>query len=175
MSHRDTTDNENKREILGTPQSPSGEYPCTPLFSEEGGWIRDGVGVSRGTQAKQPGDEEADKPTKRSARRLLKLGCLTLALALCGTVSALGVALRSGPLVLNLVGGNTLMLGSDAFVLSNYSFQNGSTYFLDLDGNGVRNILQFHYLSDSHRIELVLHHADRSSEGEQHIVDVNLP
>ncbi len=105
----------------------------------------------------------------------LRTGCLLALLLACAGLGALVVALESGPVSLGLAGGTSLRIGSDNFVLSNYSFQNGTTYFLDLDGNGVRNIVQVHYLSDSHSVELVLHYANRQSEGEHHILNAPLP
>ena len=107
--------------------------------------------------------------------RAMRIGCLGMLLVLCAATGLLGWALRSGPLSMNLVGGNTFKMGSDAFVLSNYSFQNGTTYFLDLNGNGVRNILQLHYLADSHRLELVLHYANKTGQGEHHLWEMGLP
>ena len=113
--------------------------------------------------------------SRRSALRVFKFGCLTLLLMLCGGVGLLGWALQSGPVTLHLVGSNTLKLGSDDFVLSNYSFQTGTTYYIDLNGNGVRNILQLNYLEDTHRVELVLHYANMSEQGEHHLGEMALP
>ena len=107
--------------------------------------------------------------------RVFKVGCLALLLISCGGVGLLGWGLQSGPVTLQLVGNNTLKLGSDDFVLSNYSFQTGTTYYIDLNGNGVRNILQLHYLENTHRVELVLHYADMSEQGEHHLGEVALP
>lgn len=113
---------------------------------------------------------------RRSSRRgALKLGCLGLLLTLCSAAGALVFVLQSGPVTLRLPGANTLSLGSESFVLSNYSFQRGTTYFLDLNGNGVRNIIQLHYLSDTRSLELVLHYADRSREGDSRIASIPLP
>lgn len=98
-----------------------------------------------------------------------------LLFTLCGVAGMLVFALQTGPVTLPLLGGNTLKVGSDSFVLSNYSFQNGTTYFLDLNGNGVRSIVQLHYLSDSHSLELVLHHADKTSEGDNQLATMRLP
>lgn len=113
--------------------------------------------------------------SRRGALRLFKFGCLALLLMLCGGVGLLSWALQSGPVALQLVGNNTLKLGSDDFVLSNYSFQTGTTYYIDLNGNGVRNILQLNYLEDTHRVELVLHYADKSEQGEHHLGEMALP
>lgn len=121
---------------------------------------------------------QADNPSIRPrprVRHVLRLGCLGTLLTVCGGMGALVFALQSGPVTMRVLGGNTLQVGSDSFVLSNYSFQNGTTYFLDLNGNGVRNIVQLHYLSDSRSIELVLHYADKTSEGEHQLATVHLP
>jgi hypothetical protein len=107
--------------------------------------------------------------------RVLKIGCLTLLLTLCGSLGLLAWGLQSGPMTLQLLGSNTLKVGSDDFVLSNYSFQNGTTFYIDLNGNGVRNILQVHYLEDTNRLELVLHYADKSALGEHHLAELTLP
>lgn len=113
--------------------------------------------------------------TRRSVTRVLKFGCLTLALTLCGGIGLLGWALQSGPVMLQLPGGSTLKVGSDDFVLSNYSFQNGTTYYIDLHGKEVRNILQLHYLEDAHRLELVFHYAGLTELGEHHLAEMSLP
>src|SRR5438105_2042397 len=103
---------------------------------------------------------------RRSVRRTLASGCLVSLVILCAASGALAVALRAGTAVIGLPGGNTLKLGADDFVLSNYSFQNGKTYFVDLNGNGVRNILQVQTVEVSSNpsasgahLEIVLHHA----------------
>lgn len=119
---------------------------------------------------------QVERPrTRRKTLRVFKIGCLGLLLILCGGVSLLGWALQSGPVTLKLIGNNDLKLGSDDFVLSNYSFQNGTTYYIDLNGNGVRNILQLHYLEDTHRLELVLHYAEKTEQGEHHLAEIALP
>lgn len=128
---------------------------------------------SRRSEQRQTQDEPA--PRKRSGFRLLRLGCLGFLLTLCGSIGLLAWGLQSGPLTLQLPGSNTLKLGSDDFVLSNYSFQNGTTFYIDLNGNGVRNILQVHYLEDAHRVELVLHYAGKSELGEHHLAELALP
>ncbi len=106
---------------------------------------------------------------------MLRLGCLTLLLAMCGGTGLLGWALQSGPVTLRLLGDSTLKIGSDDFVLSNYSFQNGTTYYIDLNGKEARNILQLHYLDDTHRLELVFHYAGLTEQGEHHLADMSLP
>ena len=93
-------------------------------------------------------------------------------LGLCAGVGALAAALQSGPL--DLPGGR-LALGSEDYVLSNYSFQSGTTYFLDFDGNGVRNIVQVQHLPDSNRIELVLHHASKDAIKKHNLLGLPLP
>src|SRR5580765_298002 len=97
----------------------------------------------------------------RRARRLVGLGCLTLLVLLCASMSGLGYALSGGPVTLNLPGNGALKLGSDDFILSGDSFQDGTTYFADFKATGVRNILELHVLSDSHTMEVVLHHATK--------------
>ncbi len=121
---------------------------------------------------------QLDNPSTRRklrVRHAIRLGCLGSLLTVCGSVGVLVFALQSGPMTMHLLGGNMLSLGSDSFVLSNYSFQNGITYFLDLNGNGVRNIVQLHYLSDSRSLELVLHHADKTREGDSQLATMSLP
>lgn len=112
---------------------------------------------------------------RRSGARVFKIGCLSILLTMCASLGLLGWALQSGPVSLKLLEGNTLKVGSDDFVLSNYSFQNGTTYYIDLNGNDVRNILQLHYLEDTHRLELVMHYASRSEQGEHHLAEFALP
>jgi hypothetical protein len=128
---------------------------------------------SRRSEQGQTPDERA--PRKRSGLRALRLGCLGFMLTLCGSLGLLGWVLQSGPVTLQLPGSNTLKLGSDDFVLSNYSFQNGTTFYIDLNGNGARNILQVHYLEDTNRVELVLHYAGKSEQGEHHLAEIALP
>lgn len=96
-------------------------------------------------------------------------------LLLCGGAALLTWGLQSGPVTLPVLGGNVLRVGSDDFVLSNYSFQEGTTYYIDLNGNGVRNILQLHYLKSTNRVELVLHYADKEEQGERRLGEVGLP
>lgn len=124
--------------------------------------------------AQTPEASQRAKP-RRSTMRVFKSGCLGLLLLLCGTLGFLAWALQSGPVTLQFLGNNTLRLGSDDFVLSNYSFQNGTTFYVDLNGNDVRNILQLHYLKDTNRLELVLHYAGKSEEGEHHLAEMSLP
>jgi hypothetical protein len=90
-------------------------------------------------------------------------------------MSGLAVALQSGPVAIDLLFGNHLKLGSDDFVLSNYSFQEGTTYYLDLNGGGVRNILQVEYLEEHHSLQLVLHHSSKGDRKENHLLEMKLP
>ena len=124
-------------------------------------------------------EEHETIPTKRGHRRgrrkALGAGCLVCLLLACGSAGLLGVLVRSGPVQVGLPGGNLLKLGSDSFVLSNYSFQNGTTYFADLNGNGVRNIVELHVLPDSHRFEIVLHSAAKGSQQEQNVLGGPMP
>jgi hypothetical protein len=84
-------------------------------------------------------------------------------------------ALQAGAEGLRLPGGTVLRAGSDDFVLSNYSFQNGDTYFLDINGSGVRNIIEIQRLSDAHTLQVVFHHATRDSKQEHHLVSLPTP
>lgn len=112
---------------------------------------------------------------RHARRRALRLGCLGLLLAACAGLGTLGYALHSGSVTIHMLGGNTLKIGSSDFVLANSSFQDGTTYFVDLDGNGVRNILQLDYLSQTRSLELVLHYASRSAEGDHSLATLQLP
>ncbi len=85
------------------------------------------------------------------------------------------MALQSGPIQVKMPGESLLKLGSDDFVMSNYSFQNGTTYYLDLDGNGVRNIIQLHYMADSRKLEVVLHHATKDVMRDSSLFTMLLP
>jgi hypothetical protein len=60
-------------------------------------------------------------------------------------------------------------------VLSNFSFHNGTTYFVDLKGQGARSILQLNYLHDRGELELVLKHSTREARGEHHILTLPAP
>ena len=108
-------------------------------------------------------------------RRVLGVGCLALWLVVCAGVGAVAVALRSGPVQIGLPNNSALKFGSDSFVLSNSSFQNGATYYADFSGNGVRSILELHDLTDSHNFEIVLHHATKDEQREQHLLTVPSP
>ncbi|HUP26940.1 MAG TPA: hypothetical protein VM409_00780 [Chloroflexia bacterium] len=66
-------------------------------------------------------------------------------------------------------------MGSDSFVLSNYSFQQGTTYYVDLDGNGVRNIVQLHYITDRKSLEFVVHQASREAMQDHTLLTLPLP
>src|SRR5690349_14461464 len=111
----------------------------------------------------------------RAPRRTLAACCLVPFLLLCGGTALLVIVLQSGPIQLSLPNNNLLKLGSDNFVLSNYSFQNGTTYYLDFNGNGVRNILELHDLSDLHTFEIVLNHATKDEQREQHVLTLPSP
>ena len=116
-------------------------------------------------------------PARRAwgARRVLKLGCLLSVLSVCGCFGVMLVALQSGPLTIGLPGGAALRIGSDAFVLKDYSFRDGTTYFLDLNGAGDRNIIEFRYTEDDHKLDVVIHHADRNSQGDTRLFTLDLP
>ena len=113
-------------------------------------------------------------PTHR-VRRALKIGCLATLLGMCSCSGALLVALQNGPVVVGLPGGPTLRIGSDDFVLSNYSFREGTTYYVDLEMGGARNILEFRRIEDSGKLELVVHHADRNTQGETRLLTLDVP
>lgn len=110
-----------------------------------------------------------------TAWRVLRIGCLTSFLLMCGLISTIAIALQSGPVDLSLPFDNRLKIGSEDFVLSNYSFQNGNTYYIDLNGNSVRNILQIEYLEDKHTLQLVLHHATKGDRKENKLLEMPLP
>lgn len=117
--------------------------------------------------------EPLRKPRRR--RRLIQGGCLVLFVVVCTLLGGLGLALRTGPVQVGLPGNTSLRLGSDNFVLSNYSFQNGTTYYADLSGSGVRNILEIHLLSDARRLEIVVHYATHAAERDDHLLDLSIP
>ncbi len=115
-------------------------------------------------------------PRARSkARRVLAVGCLGLIFTTCLALGVFAFALRAGALMMPLPGGTTARFGGDAFVLSNYSFQNGQTYYADFKGNGVRNIVELHLLGDGKRLELVFHHSTAAEQQESHLLDMPLP
>ncbi len=94
---------------------------------------------------------------------------------LCGLAGVVPLALRGGPVDLRLPGGMELRAGSESFVLSSYSFQNGTTYFVDLNRSGARNILQLHYLADTRSVEVVLHHATQNEQSDSRLWSMPLP
>ncbi|HKP54748.1 MAG TPA: hypothetical protein VJ183_19095 [Chloroflexia bacterium] len=122
-----------------------------------------------------PTEEKPPAQGANTVRRTLKIGCLTLLLAMCGCLGTLVVALQSGPVTISLLGGTVLRIGSDDFVLSNYSFREGTTYFLDLNSNGQRNILEFRHIEDQHKLEVVIHHADSQSQGDTRLLTLDVP
>jgi len=115
------------------------------------------------------------RPGRHKGRRALRWGCLGLLLFVCAGVSTLAAALGSGPVTLEIPGGTQLKMGSQESVLSNFTFQNGTSYYLDLAGDGVRNIVEVNYLEDSHTIELVLHHATKEKRDEKQLLKMKLP
>ncbi|HST05614.1 MAG TPA: hypothetical protein VLQ48_12885 [Chloroflexia bacterium] len=118
--------------------------------------------------------EKAVRPSS-TGWRVLRVGCLSLFLVMCAAVSSLAVALQSGPVSLTLPVAGGIKIGSDDFVLSNYSFQNGTTYYFDLDSGGTRNILQLEYLEDTRSLQLVLHHSTKGDRQENKLVTVTIP
>ena len=115
------------------------------------------------------------KPQKSTLSRVLRVGCLLVIVGLCASVGVVGMALQSGPLELRVPGQGLLKLGSDDFVMSNYSFQNGTTYYLDLDGNGVRSIVQLHYMTDNRKLEVVFHHATKDTMRDSNLFTMPIP
>ncbi len=109
------------------------------------------------------------------ASRVFKGGCLLFLLALCGGLTLLTAAVVAGDSGVALPGGSVLKVGADNFVLSNYSFQDGTSYFIDLNGNGTRNIVELNYLSTGRKVEFVLHYANREAEGEHRLATLPLP
>ncbi len=118
---------------------------------------------------------ECPQTTRRGGWRALRWGCLGVLLFVCAGLSALAIALQKGPVTLNIPGGSSLMVGSSSNVLSDATFQNGMTYFLDWNGNGVRDILELNYLSDSRSLEVVFHHATRQDRDENQLLQMRLP
>jgi hypothetical protein len=118
--------------------------------------------------------EGATRP-HRVGWRVLRVGCLVLLLSVCVVISSLAFALQGGPVNLQLPGSNTLKIGSDDFVLSNSSFKNGTTYFIDLKGGSSRDILQVQYLEDNHSLQVVLHRASKGDREEDHLLTIPLP
>jgi hypothetical protein len=115
------------------------------------------------------------EPSPRKARRLrpLRLGCLVLLLLACGGPTALVGAAATGPLT--LPGGAELRAGTEDVVLSNFTFRNGTTYFLDLHGTGSRTMIEVNYLEDTRTVEVVLRHSTREDRAEQRLLTWQLP
>jgi hypothetical protein len=107
--------------------------------------------------------------------RVFRVGCLVVLLFMCAAISSLAFALQGGPVDLRLPGSSTLKIGSDDFVLSNFSFKNGTTYYIDLNAGSSRDILQLQHLEDTHSLQLVLHRATKGDREEDHLVTVPLP
>src|SRR5689334_3982980 len=78
--------------------------------------------------------------------RGVRVGCVGLLLFVCAGIGVLVAALRAGPVAVQMPGGTELRMGSQETVLSNFTFQDGTSYYLDLVGNGVRNIVEVNYL-----------------------------
>jgi hypothetical protein len=60
-------------------------------------------------------------------------------------------------------------------VLNNYSFQNGTTYFVDFHARGVRGILEFQHLKDQGRLDVVFNGATRNSRESRKLVSFPAP
>jgi hypothetical protein len=127
----------------------------------------------------EPGEAGSSKTgTRRRGfrpRRVLGIGCLVVCLVLCAAIGGIAVALQAGPVEIGLPNNNLLKLGSDDFVLSNSSFQNGTTYYVDLNGNGARSILELHNLKDTHSLEIVFNHATKDEQREHHLLTLPSP
>ena len=121
------------------------------------------------------GDNARVARPSRVGWRVLRLGCLIVLLFICAAVSSLAFALQGGPVDLQLPGSSTLKIGSDDFVLSNFSFKNGTTYYIDLNAGSSRDILQVQYLEDNHSLQVVLHRASKGDREEDHLLTVPLP
>ena len=138
-----------------------------------------GKSESRSDEDEQaPGTSISSAAAPKAGRtiwRVVRMGCLGAFLLACGLISGLTIALQSGPVDMGLPFGNNLKVGSDDFVLSNYSFQSGNTYYLDLKGSGVRNIMQVEYLEESHTLQLVLHHSTKGDRKENRLLEMKLP
>ena len=142
---------------------------------------RQGVaGMNEGKGAR-PDDEVTTRDIERIARprrtgwRVLRVGCLAVLLFTCAAVSSLVFALQGGPVDLRLPSSSTLKIGSDDFVLSNFSFKDGTTYYIDLDAGTSRDILQLQYLESTRSLQLVLHRATKGDREEDHLLTVPLP
>jgi hypothetical protein len=117
---------------------------------------------------------EAPPPGRKPRTwRPLRVGCLGLLLLACCGPAALVAAATAGPL--QLPGGTELRAGSDDVVLSNFTFQNGTSYFLDMNASGVRTILEANYLEDTRTVELVLHHSTREDRAEHRLLSWQVP
>jgi hypothetical protein len=125
------------------------------------------------TQTVQTSPDTEPSPRKPRRLRPLRLGCLVLLLLACGGPTALVGTAVTGPLT--LPGGAELRAGTEDVVLSNFSFQNGTTYFLDLHGTGVRTIIEANYLEDSRTVELVLRHSTPEDRAEHRLFSWQLP
>jgi hypothetical protein len=133
------------------------------------------TGARQSDEQATAGDNERVARPPRVGWRVFRVGCLVVLLFMCAVVSSLALALQGGPVDLRLPGSNTLKIGSDNFVLSNSSFKNGTTYYIDLNGGSSRDILQFQYLEDTHSLQLVLHRATKGDREEDHLLTVPLP
>lgn len=131
--------------------------------------------------AQLPAPEEASDVAHRGAARrrqvprALKAGCIIIFLTMCSCLGTLVIALQGGPVSIALPFGNTLRIGSDDFVLKDYSFRDGTTYFIDWSGNGARNIVEFRLTDEDRGLDVVVHHADPSSQGDTRLLTLTLP
>jgi len=123
--------------------------------------------------APQPG-KSPPAPSRRLGRAL-GLWSLGAALAFCALLGGLVGGMLFGPVELALPGGSALKLGTDDFVLSNYVFQNGTTYFVDFHAQGVRGILEFQHLKEFGRLEIVFNGATRDSRHSHKLVSFSVP
>jgi hypothetical protein len=127
------------------------------------------------TDRREQREEATASRPARPRKRWLRVGCLGLLLFLCCGVGVLVAALRAGPVALQVPGGTELRVGSQDMVLSNYTFQNGTSYYMDLLGNGVRNIVEVNYLEDSRSVEIVLHHSTKEEQVEKQLLEMKVP
>jgi hypothetical protein len=143
-----------------------------------GAWVagmNEDNGTRRSDEQTTAGDVERVARPYRVGWRVFQVGCLVVLLLMCAALSSLALALHGGPVDLQLSGSNTLKIGSDDFVLSNFSFKNGTTYYIDLNGGSSRDILQLQYLEDTRSLQLVLHRSTKGDREEDHLLTLPLP
>jgi len=110
----------------------------------------------------------------RQLSRALLAAVITIVLS-CGLLGAIVAGLVQGRVEVALPGAAVLRSGSDDFVLSNYSFQNGTTYFIDFKGYGLRAILEFQNLDDKDRVDVVINAATRDAQRMHRLISLPVP